>query len=266
MKKALAKNPNMLRTMIGTGMVLILILSYAVYSNTMDSEYYGYHTTNNAENVDLELNEDGKADWFFTSRAAITWFNVSVEGVVNESSSISIEASGAEWFYSPLLGLEGDEIFNCEDEGFSDVSEVCSIAYIHTIEIENSGLQNITGRVSLNLPIVGLGYLQSDNISNAENDARQLIDNENKTITWNLIITSEGDVISNEDIEINVEIVTHDFERINEFKLNPVQESIYSLATLIGCFFLLLFIPMTIYFSASYKSKRDEQVRLDTPE
>jgi len=53
MKKSLAKNPNMLRTMIGTGLVLVLILSYAVYSNTLDSEYYGYKTTNESEIIDL---------------------------------------------------------------------------------------------------------------------------------------------------------------------------------------------------------------------
>ena len=37
MKKALAQNPNMLRTMVGLGLTLILILSYAVYGATMDS-------------------------------------------------------------------------------------------------------------------------------------------------------------------------------------------------------------------------------------
>ena len=47
-KRSLSKNPNMLRTMIGTGMTLILLLSYAVYSNTVDSEYYGYTTTNDS--------------------------------------------------------------------------------------------------------------------------------------------------------------------------------------------------------------------------
>ena len=76
MKKSLAKNPNMLRTMIGTGLVLVLILSYAVYSNTLDSEYYGYKTTNESEIIDLQSNEEDTADWYFISRDAITWINV----------------------------------------------------------------------------------------------------------------------------------------------------------------------------------------------
>ena len=40
MKKSLSRNPNMLRTMIGLGLTLILLLGYAVYSNTVDTEYY----------------------------------------------------------------------------------------------------------------------------------------------------------------------------------------------------------------------------------
>ena len=43
----------MLRTMIGTGMTLIVLLSYAVYSNTVDSEYYEYNTTNEHESMEI---------------------------------------------------------------------------------------------------------------------------------------------------------------------------------------------------------------------
>ena len=234
MKKALAKNPNMLRTMVGTGLVLILILSYAVYSNTMDSEYYGYKTSNQSDFIELQENDADMANWYFTTRDAITWMNVTVEGVVNESSILIIEASGVEWYYS--------------------------------INIENSNLQIIKGRISLGLPIEGLGYLQSDNISNAEDSAILLINDEKRTISWSFKILSNNEIISSDGIIIDVEMVSHEFVSIEEFKLNPVQESIYSLATLIGCFFLLLFIPMTIYFSAMYKSKNDEKKRIETPE
>ena len=264
MKKSLAKNPNMLRTMIGTGLVLILILSYVVYSNTMDSEYYGYKTTNEAEVVELQSNNEGMADWYFTSRDAITWFNLSLEGVTNQSSTLIIEASGVEWFYSPFLGIEGENIFSCKDGDYSDVAETCEKASVHNIEIVDSELQIIRGRVSLALPIGGLGYFQSDNITMAEDEARSILEDEKRTITWNIRITSEGEIISSEGIVIGTEIVTHEFVSIEEFQLNPVQESIYSLATLIGCFFLLLFIPMTIYFSALYKSRNDEKIRLGT--
>jgi len=261
-KKSLAKNPNMLRTMIGTGLVLVLILSYAVYSNTLDSEYYGYKTSNESETIDLKSNEEGEANWYFTSRDAITWINVTIEGV-QDSSTLVIEASGVEWFYSPLLGVEDADFFNCEDGGFSETSESCLRASVHEIIIENSEEQRIHGRVSLELPIEGLGYIQSDDIVLAEEEARKIVENEKRTITWNLKLVNGEEIVSDENLKINVTIVKHEFVSVEEFKLNPVQESIYSLATLIGCFFLLLFVPLTIYFSALYKSKSDDKLRLD---
>ena len=41
------------RTMIGLGLTLILLLGYAVYSNTVDTEYYRFETTNESR-VELD--------------------------------------------------------------------------------------------------------------------------------------------------------------------------------------------------------------------
>ena len=38
------------------------------------------------------------------------------------------------------------------------------------------------------------------------------------------------------------------------------------MATLIGCFGLMLVIPLVIYFSAVHKAKKDEKVRLEAPD
>ena len=46
MQKSIARNPNMLRTLIGLGLTLIIVLGYAVYSASLDSEYYLYTTSN----------------------------------------------------------------------------------------------------------------------------------------------------------------------------------------------------------------------------
>ena len=97
----------------------------------------------------------------------------------------------------------------------------------------------------------------------AEEEAREIVENAKKTITWNIKIEDRGEVLSDENLTINVTIVKHDLVSVEEFKLNPIQESIYSLATLIGCFFLLLFVPLTVYFSALYKSKNDDKLRLE---
>ena len=44
MKKALAQNPNLLRTLIGLSLTLIFMLSYAVYGATVSPSVYIYQT------------------------------------------------------------------------------------------------------------------------------------------------------------------------------------------------------------------------------
>ena len=44
MKKALAQNPNLLRTLIGLSLTLIFMLSYAVYGATVSPSVYIYKT------------------------------------------------------------------------------------------------------------------------------------------------------------------------------------------------------------------------------
>ena len=123
------------------------------------------------------------------------------------------------------------------------------------------------GLVSTDLPIGGLGSLQADNLEQANKSAEEILDINRKTISWKISLKdSNGEIISSEGIIVNNTITTHELLSVKEFKLDPIQESIYSFATLIGCFTLLLILPMIAYFSAIYKEKRDEEVRSKTPE
>ncbi len=258
----------MIRTMIGTGMTMIIILSYAVYSNTVDSEYYGYSTTNEPLEMDLQEEAEGKASWFYTTRASITWINVSVEGAP-EGATLVVEAEGvnSEWYYSPNLGLVGGTNYICNepDNDYTDIMESCSFERSHSMELtEGSGIMR--GRVSLDLPIEGLGYLENEDISKAEIESREKIDSQNKTITWRISIENDGQQISSNGVEVSAVVTTHEFVGIEQFKIDPVQETIYSFASLVGCFFLVLVIPMMIYFSAIYKERRDEGIRLSVSE
>ena len=100
MKKALAQNPNMLRTMIGLGLTLIVILSYAVYGATIASSYYMYHTTNESVNHDVNnqgLSPDNTTQtWTFTTNRSTTWLNVTIDGVEIEDT-ISVGVSDGVW-------------------------------------------------------------------------------------------------------------------------------------------------------------------------
>jgi len=265
----MSKNPNMLRTMVGTGLMLILILSYAVYSNTVDSEYYGYETTNYGESLELELENENLSDWYATTKSAITWINVSIENAPYEELSVVINSQGvkSEWYYSPNLGIKGVDNFVCNEpeSDYSGLLDTCDYSSTHTI-LMNNGSVIIKGRVSLDLPIQGKGYIESENIENAEELVRSKIREENRTRTWTISIYSNDELISNEGIIINAEITSHDFVSIEQFRLNPIQETAYSFASLAGCFFLVLVIPLMIYYSSIYREKRNEEIRLSTKE
>ena len=156
-------------------------------------------------------------------------------------------------YYSPLLGSPDAENFNCREspsEGNVDVSETCELGRIHE-RVSGGGSDRMFGIVKMDLPIDGLGYLHSDNPDSAEEQALGLIDSNAGTITWRVEVLEDGETVASEGIELEVSVVTHELVSVQEFKLDPLQESVYSFATLVGCFSLLLIIPCLLYTSPS---------------
>tara|TARA_B100000427_G_scaffold67905_1_gene54287 strand:- start:193 stop:993 length:801 start_codon:yes stop_codon:yes gene_type:complete len=262
----MSQNPNMLRTMIGLGMTLIIILGYAVYSNTVDSEYYGYRTTN--EHVELALSQDdpSNAEWYVTTYEGISWINATVIGAPVDSVLV-VQSEGASWYHSPSLGEDVDYPFNCKEISgdYSEYIDVCEFSTTHELVIQEDE-SIMRGIVSISLPVEGLGYLQADDITEAEELAVELIDGEAGVITWRVGLYNEGEAIDSSGVEVFLNASTHEFVSIEEFNIDPVQESVYGMATLVGCFGLMLVIPLVIYFSAVHKAKKDEKVRMDAPD
>tara|TARA_Y100001970_G_scaffold18467_1_gene20744 strand:- start:1620 stop:2420 length:801 start_codon:yes stop_codon:yes gene_type:complete len=262
----MSQNPNMLRTMIGLGMTLIIILGYAVYSNTVDSEYYGYRTTN--EHVELALSQDdpSNAEWYVTTNEGISWINATVIGAPVDSVLV-VQSEGASWYHSPSLGEDVDYPFNCKEISgdYSEYIDVCEFSTTHELVIQEDE-SIMRGIVSISLPVEGLGYLQADDITEAEELAVELIDGEAGVITWRVGLYNEGEAIDSAGVEVFLNASTHEFVSIEEFNIDPVQESVYGMATLVGCFGLMLVIPLVIYFSAVHKAKKDEKVRMDAPD
>lgn len=261
----MSQNPNMLRTMIGIGLTLIFVLAYAVYSNTVESEYYGYETTNTSESLELNRDDDAVAEWFLSTDMPITWVNVTVVGAPQDSI-LRVQADGTPWFHSPFLGDNQDFPFNCEGDGdYSDLVETCDYSTNHEIIVTQEE-SNLRGIVSSVLPVEGLGYLQADNLEEAYDKADDLISEEATVITWRMgVYDDEGIALESDGIEMRVSVVNHELVVVNEFKIDPIEESVYSLATLIGCFSLMLVLPLIVYFSAVYKAKKDESKRLEAP-
>ena len=256
----------MIRTMIGLGMTLIIILGYAVYSNTLDSEYYGYRTTN--DHVELELSQDEAsiAEWYVTTNQGISWINTTVIGAPADSI-LAVQAEGASWYHSPSLGEDVDYPFNCKEISgdYSEYIEVCEYSTRHELVIQDDK-SIMRGIVSISLPIEGLGYLQADDISEAEEMAVELIDGEAAVITWRVGLYSDEGAIESAGIEVFLNASTHEYMYIEEFNIDPVQESVYGMATLVGCFGLMLVIPLVIYFAAVHKAKKDEKIRMESPD
>ena len=250
----------MLRTMVGTGLTLIILLSYAVYSNTVDSEYYEYTTTNEHNNMELTSESEGQAQWYYTTNTAITWVNISVEDAP-AGAILTVEAEGTNWSHSPSLGLQ-DQAYICNEPNsdYSSILETCSFSRTHTMNLEN-GSGTLRGRVSLDLPIKGKGYLESENLQNAENETSSLIENAKKTITWKIKVEDGGSIANSDGMLIESSYTSHELVGLEKFKLDPVQETIYSFSALVGCFFLVLVIPLMIFFSARYRENINEGIR-----
>ena len=225
----------MLRTLIGLGLVLIIVLGYAVHSNTVDSEYYMYETTNSEQTSELIQLEENLTEWYFISNEAITWINTTVLGAP-QGTTLVVDASGTEWYHTPSLG-QNDRDFNCKEfaPDYVELIETCIKGSFHEISLDEQNV--MIGLVSTELPIGGLGSLQADNLNEANESIQEIMDRNTRTISWKIsLIDSNGELISSQGIEVSNTITTHDLISVEEFKLDPIQESIYSFATLVGCF------------------------------
>ena len=265
MKKAMAQNPNMLRTMIGLGLTLIVILSYAVYGATIDSSYYMYHTSNEGvdhEPIDQGLSEDNTTQqWTFTTNRATTWLNVTIDGV-EQDDTISVGVSDGVWYYHEMLGDEDAERFSCRqtDEQAFEEYNVCTAAQVHSITAEESGMMTIRGIVSPELPMGGLGSMYADSLEDAQEASADLISAHNGTRVWTVTLVSSDEIHPAEYSPL-VESTIHELEMVEPFKINPVTEMLWSISALIGCFAIALVIPLSIYFAARAKERREENIR-----
>ena len=265
MKKALAQNPNMLRTMVGLGLTLILILAYAVYGATMDSSYYLYNTTN--ESTEHNATDQGLTDenttqmWTFSTFKATTWLNVSIAGI-ESGDKVSISVSDGVWYHHEMLGSDDAERFSCRQNNEQNYEEynVCTVARTHSVTAEESGNLTFRGIVHPELPMGGLGSLYADSMQDAEDASNELISKNNRTLTWTITLTS-SDSIHPDEYDPHIQSTSHDLESVEVFKVDPVEEMLWSISALIGCFSLALVVPLIIYVAARAKEIREDRVR-----
>ncbi|PXY71215.1 MAG: hypothetical protein CXX83_00340 [Methanobacteriota archaeon] len=268
MEKAMARNPNLLRTLLGLSATLILVLSYAVYSATLDSEYYLYQTSNEAREVDPLFEGDNTSDtltWSATTTGAFSWANFSITNAP-EGSLLEVTSGGQKWWSDPTLGSGEGSQFNCmEPNQDFELINHCEYAFTHSAEANSDGDVVLIGIIADALPIEGTGSLRADTQAAAEADANDLVNRANSTITWMITLSNEEN-ISVETVQLDMTLVQHELESVEPFELDPVSETIWSLTALLGCFVMVLILPLGFYYASILRERRQESIRNDSSE
>tara|TARA_B100001179_G_scaffold216183_1_gene186968 strand:- start:18 stop:836 length:819 start_codon:yes stop_codon:yes gene_type:complete len=266
MEKSMARNPNMLRALIGLSVTLILVLSYAVYSTSLKSEYYIYHTSNQVLEITPILEssgEDGNISWSATTDGALSWANFSIFGAP-EGALLEVTSGGQKWWSDEILGTSEGEQFNCMEpnKNFTLINH-CDEAFTHSASVDHEGIASIFGIVDDELPIDGVGSLRAENLSTAELQAAELVDGLRTNMTWLITLTSEGNLSSDMPIELTMIVVEHELVSVQQFELNPFVETVWSLTALLGCFAMALILPLGFYYASILKERRQERIRVD---
>ncbi len=266
MRKALAQNPNLLRTLVGLSFTLIFILAYAVYGASQNSDYYVYTTDSDERQMELSeianqhYDSDGE-EWtmwiwqFTTNGSNLTWVNSTVTSGVEGGKIILINAGSGYWSH-PDLGKVDAKQFSC--------SESCLISGTHTATIDDSGEATIVGLTSVDPKHRDGGTVRSENIDDAENMSRENIEYLHPDNAWQLRLELPGN--HTEIPTINVTSVNEGFSDVHRFEIDPATELVWATFSVIGCFTTLLVPAFGIYFAAQAKERRAEAAALSTKE
>ena len=259
MRKALAQNPNLLRTLIGMGLTLIFLLAYAVYGATIDTEVYIYDSESNETQVNLENvdkfydSEQNRTIWTWDADLNginLTWINVSGE-MLSMGSTLSISNS-AGIFSHPDLGNPDAEEFSC--------SELCKQLEEHTVNIS----EDVTGIISLTDPdpaLRGKGSLFADSLNDAKEEAAEIVSTNFEPTAVRITVIESG----NREVSPSISLtqVNEELGTVKQFEIDAATEFMWALAAVIGCFGMILVPSFTIYFAARAKQKKLE-LKLET--
>ena len=265
MRRALAQNPNLLRTLIGLGLTLVIILSYAVYGATINTEYHVYTTESNSSTAQLTLvnnstitNADDKeqTEWIWHTNintTNLTWVNASLTGVPDGSLLKVINIAG--WYSHPELGSKDADQFNCASQ--------CVKSSSHS-SISEGGMAELTGLTSTDPARRDSGTVRAENAAEARVMADDAISHEFDEPHWEIRVTISGN--GSEEPVVQIQYVNEEFSSIEQFALDTATEMMWSLAAVIGCFILVLVPIMLIYIFSRLGDKQDVEVLTENSE
>ena len=252
----------MLRTIIGLGLTLVLILSYAVYSATLDSSFYLAKSSN--LEASLEVTEDPtNGTYSFETNSAITWLNITIDNSP-VGTTLEVSSLGGVWWHHPELGKNvGDTPFQCfapDTSDYEGLVEYCTESSTHRIDVENQ-TEEFRGLLSNELPLSGSWAFIADNSSEAEEIANTTVIDSILPRTWTIEMLDEnGQQVNTSGMGVSVTIVEHEIFEISPYRIDPVTEMIWGMTALIGCFGIVLILPLSLYLVAAAKSKKAAEI------
>ena len=261
MKKALAQNPNLLRTLIGLSLTLIVLLAYAVYGATISPNYYIYETeaTDSAfEDIELvKIVQNNETTWIGTvaaDGANLTWINITVDDLA--SGAVVKMTNDGKLYSHPFLGLDDAEVVVDGKTVDFRCSEHC--VYGETIEIEaDSDSVNIQSLTSTDPARRSNGTVFADSLREAEDLARNEINYTHEPSQIVIQIIEPG----NKSVQprVNVYTVNEAFSTVEVFEIDAATEFLWALAAVVGCFSMVLIPSFTVYFAARAKERKNEE-------
>ncbi len=252
MRKALAQNPNLLRTLIGLGLTLIVLLSYAVYGATISPDYYIYSSKENRSIVDLGTAEpfydedSNTTTWLWSGdmiSANLSWVNLTVEDL-SQLAEVRISNAGG-LFSHPDLGNPDANRFSCATS--------CSNKTSH-FATEKGGSVAIYSLSDPDPALRGKGTVFAKSLNEAEQKAKDIIFRDHQPISVQITIVEQGNRSTTPDV--NLQIVNEQYDSIKPFQIDAATEMMWALAAVIGCFSMVLIPSFTVYFAARAKQKR----------
>lgn len=265
MKKALAQNPNLLRTLIGLSLTLIFLLSYAVYGATVSPSVYIYQTEATVDEFNASEasevieriydEEENTTTWAWqvnANGANLTWVNVTATEL---SSGSVLRISNAARLYShELLGTSYD-LSNPHEDEFS-CAEQCAYETAHERTSEDGGDLAFYGLTSVDPARRSNGSVFAQSLEAAESKARGLLEYNHTPSVIRIEIIEQGNRTTQPGL--TAETVNEAFGTIEVFSVDAATEFLWALAAVVGCFSMVLIPSFTVYFAARAKERRDE--------
>ena len=271
MRKALAQNPNLLRTLLGMSFVLVFLLGYAVYGATVSTSYFVYET--NAETTEMSTADgldsignasyDAQADvttwrWQGVMDAMnLTWVNVTVSDAPTSSELRIINAGMGLWGH-PDLGDQDAKGFDCTTDCIRNETKSI-IATQGPGELMDLDLTLLAYNRS---DARGVSALQASSIEEAEKEARILVEHRHTNPVILVELSIPGSWAQNEHPSVTVTTVNEDFGSIEPFSIEAGTELLWSFAAVVGCVGVLLIPGLAFYYGAQARDRRMERLAL----